>query len=271
MSTKIEIKDALDRPIVLARPAQRIVSLVPSITETLFALGAGEKLVGVTEYCTHPPEGVAVKEKVGGVKNPDLEKIARLRPDLVIANREENHKKHVMRLMAMETQVFVTYPKTVEQGIQMIGDIARVTDTEEKAREIIGPIEETYRETLKIGSRRGRRAVFCPIWKGPYMSINGDTYINDILWSSGGENIFRNKAERYPRVSMDEVVEALPQVILLPDEPYRFTGDDLPDFMAHEQIPAVRERRTHLIDGKMIAWYGPRIGDALKTLRELLS
>lgn len=271
MGFLIEITDALNRRLVLNAAAQRIVSLVPSITETLFALGAGDRIVAVTEYCTHPPDEVAEKEKAGGVKNPNLEKIVGLKPDMVIANQEENHKKHIERLEELGIPVFVTFPRTVEQGLQMVRDLARITDTEDRARELLSPIEGAHRETLEMVNRRGRSSVFCPIWKGPYMSINGDTYIHDILWTAGGANVFSGKGKRYPRVSFEEIVEAAPEVILLPDEPYRFTEDDLSDFTAHPQIPAVKEGRIHLIDGKLIAWYGPRIGPGLITLRELLS
>jgi ABC-type Fe3+-hydroxamate transport system substrate-binding protein len=271
MSRKIEINDALDRRLVLDRAPERLVSLVPSITETLFALGAGERLAAVSEYCTHPPEGVAEKEKVGGVKNPDIDKIANLSPDLVIVNREENHKEHVEKLVELGITVLVTYPRTVEEGLQMIRELARVTDTQEKAGELLPPLEESYRETLDMVRRRGSVNVFCPIWKDPYMSINGDTYIHDVLRCSGGDNVFKGKEERYPRVSMEEIEEAAPEVILLPDEPYRFTEPDLSDFMAHPRIPAVREGRIHLIDGKIIAWYGPRVGPGMVALRELLA
>ena len=270
MNEKIKIVDALDRHIVLDRPVRRVVSLVPSITETLFDLGAGDRVAAVTEYCTHPPDGVADKEKAGGVKNPDIEKIARLKPDLVIANREENHKKHIEQLNELGIPFFVTYPRTVEQGIRMIRDLARLTDTMEKAEELIPSLEGAYRQTLEMVEKRGSRKVFCPIWKDPYMSINRDTYIHDVLRSVGGENIFAGSEDRYPSVSLEEIVEADPEVILLPDEPYRFTEDDLPDFTAHPEMAAVKNDEIHLIDGKMVTWYGPRIGAALTTLRELL-
>ncbi len=270
MKKKIEISDALDRRLVIDGPAQRIVSLVPSITETLFALGAGGAVLGVTEYCTHPPAEVAAKEKVGGVKNPDIDKIVQIEPDLIIANREENHKKHIERLDALDIPLFLTYPRTVEQGIEMIMDIARMTGTEKKGGELTASLEGTYRAISREVERRGRKSVFCPIWKDPYMSINRDTFIHDVLWSAGGDNIFSAKRERYPRLSLEEVIDAAPRVILLPDEPYHFTEEDLSDIMAHPEMPAVREGRVHLIDGKMIAWYGPRIGSSLKTLYELL-
>ena len=268
---KIEIIDALNRPLTLNGAARRIVSLVPSITETCFMLGAGDSVVGVSEYCTHPPEGVAVKEKIGGVKNPDIEKIIELAPDLVLANKEENHKKHIERLDNEGIPVFMTYPKTVKQGLRMVRDIALMTDTVAQAEKTLLPIEEVYRDISRLADGEERTSVFCPIWKDPYMTISGDTYIHDVLWSAGGSNIFASKSDRYPKVRIEEVIEAAPEVILLPDEPYEFREEDLPDFLKHPEIPAVENDRIHFIDGKITAWFGPRIGEGLVVVCNLLS
>jgi ABC-type Fe3+-hydroxamate transport system substrate-binding protein len=250
-------------------PPRRIVSLIPSITETLCALGLAEALVGVTVYCVEPA-AVRAKTKIGGEKNPDLEKIRDLRPDLVVANVEENVREHVEMLRAWGIRVWVTYPRTVAEGIAMIRELGAVTGTEARAEAIVGTIAP-LQERAEAATRSERPIrVFYPIWRAPYMTINADTYVHDMLRLCGATNVFGARAERYPTVTLDEVAAAAPEVILLPDEPFRFRRAHLQDFAPWPDIPAVRHARIHLVDGKLCCWYGPRIADALRRLPALL-
>ncbi|MBI3989280.1 MAG: cobalamin-binding protein, partial [candidate division NC10 bacterium] len=212
--------DALGTSLAFEKPPQRIISLIPSVTELLFALGLDERIVGVTKFCTHPPEGVAKKEKIGGEKNPDLQKILALNPDLVIANVEENRREDVEALKMAGVPVFVTYPRTVEGGIALIRQLGALTSTWQAAEGIARPIEEIYQETLALTKGKRPTRVFCPIWRRPYMTINQDTYVHDMIRVCGGENIFEDHPERYPQVTLEEVEELRPEIILLPDEPY---------------------------------------------------
>ena len=254
----------------LATPPRRIVSLVPSITETLCALGLAEALVGITVYCVEPREVVGGKTRIGGEKNPDLEKIRRLEPDLVIANIEENLRDHVEMLRAWSIPVWVTYPRTVAEGIQLIAELGAVTGTEARAAAILSEIEPLYERVRSAAARRPTVAVFYPIWRGPYMTINRDTYIHDMLRVCGARNVFAERPERYPTVTLDEVAAERPAVILLPDEPFRFRRAHLADFTGYAEVPAVRDRRIHLVDGKPFSWHGPRIAEALRTLPRLI-
>ncbi len=267
----IEVVDAAGRRVRLPVFPSRIIPLVPSITETLFVLGLDERLVGVTRYCTEPPASVAQKPKVGGQKDPDLKTIQSLQPDLVVANMEENRREDIEALAAMGIAVYTTFPRTVAEGIGMIRDLGRVTQTEKKAAVIARSLEELYREISAEATKRRPLRVFCPIWRRPYMSINRDTYVHDVLRTCGGENIFAGKSERYPQISLEEVADLKPEVILLPDEPYRFLPRHVVDFEPfRDAIPARVTGRTHFVDGKMLSWYGPRIGDSLRTLRPLM-
>ena len=269
-------------------PPLRIVSLVPSMTETLFAFGLGERVVAVTDYCTHPPEGVATKMRVGGTKNPDVDKIIALRPDLVVVNVEENRKPDADALRAAGIELFVSFPKTVREGLAELRALARVTGSEATARPILDEFARTLDETERLVQGKPRTRVFCAIWKNPYMTVNGETYIGDFIETCGGLNVFRERQRqfplaaeygtvqpmpaekvgtrdrRYPRVSPAEVAARLPEVILLPDEPYPFGEKDLPDF---EQFHA----KVRLIDGKLLAWCGPRSAAGLRFLRGLLT
>ena len=265
-----EVVDAAWRRVRLPALPSRIISLVPSITETLFALGLGERLVGVTRFCTEPSDRVGHKPRVGGQKNPDLEKIQSLQPDLVIANMEENRRQDVEALEAMAIAVYTTYPRTVEQGIAMVRELGGVTGTEERASAIAASLEEVCRDISREVRGQRRLRVFCPVWRKPYMSVNRDTYIHDVLQACGGENVFAAESDRYPKISLAEVADLKPEIILLPDEPYPFHQRHLVDFQPFEGcIPALATGRVHFVDGKLLSWYGPRIGESLRTLRAL--
>jgi ABC-type Fe3+-hydroxamate transport system substrate-binding protein len=251
--------------------ARRIVSLIPSITEILFAIGAGERVVGCTIYCTEPAEGVATKTRVGGEKNPKLELIRDLGADLVIANVEENVREHVETLRAWGIAVHVTYPRTVAEGIRLVGELGELLEAGSRAREIETALRARHDEVRAAAAGRRPRRVFCPIWRRPYMTINRDTYVHDMLAVAGGENVFASAAKRYPEVTLEEVAAAAPEVVLLPDEPYRFRAVHRGDFAAYPDLPAVRDGRLPLVDGKLLSWYGPRIAEALRVLPPLLA
>lgn len=245
---------------------QRIVSLVPSLTEALFAFGAGERVVGRTRYCEWPPRLVRRAEVVGGTKKVDVERTLALEPDLIVAVREENSREDVRRLREAGLGVVVYEPRTVEGAVEMLRDLAGAVAAPEAGmfldtlKRTLGRLREHYPE-------RPRR-VFAPIWKRPYMSVGGDTYASDVIRVCGGENVFEGRS-RYPEVSLREVEEAHPEVVLLPDEPYEFSAADLPDF-ASLDIPAAREDRIYLVDGKLLTWYGPRMASSLGQLAALL-
>ncbi|MBI4587507.1 MAG: ABC transporter substrate-binding protein [Candidatus Rokubacteria bacterium] len=208
--------------------------------------------------------------RIGGEKDPKLDLIRSLDPDLVVANVEENLKEHVEALRGWGIPVFVTYPRTVAEGIRMVEELGAVTGVEERAGQITADLWPLYRQAERLGDARGRARVFCPIWRNPYMTINRDTYVHDVLTLCGGQNVFAERSERYPEVTLDEMAAARPDVVLLPDEPYRFRKVHVQDFAPYEDVPAVRNGRIHLVDGKLLSWYGPRIGEALQTLPSLL-
>lgn len=262
--------DASGVAVGLARPPRRIVSLVPSTTELLCALGLEDALVAVTVYCVEPRAVVRGKVRIGGEKNPDLEKIRALDPDLVVANIEENRREDIDRLRAWSIPVWVAYPRTVAEGIGFIGELGELTGAEPRARALMRELESLHDRVRSASARRPPVAVFYPIWRGPYMTINGDTYIHDMLRLCGGRNIFAGRPERYPTVTLDEVAALRPEVILLPDEPFRFRRAHVADFTSYSEVPAVRDGRIHLVDGKPFSWHGPRIAEALRTVPGLI-
>jgi len=263
--------DATGTAFSLAAPPRRIVSLIPSVTETLFALGAGAAVAGCTVYCSEPAAGVATKTRVGGEKNPKLEVIRDLGADLVIANVEENVREHVLTLRGWGIPVYVIYPHTVADGIRLVSALGALVGRPEEGREMGAILQAAFDDVRRRLAGRAAHRVFYPIWRNPWMTINRDTYAHDMLAVCGGENVFAAADSRYPEVTLDEVSQAAPDVILLPDEPYRFRQAHVGDFDACREIPAVRDRRLHLIDGKLATWYGPRIAQALRELPGLIA
>jgi len=253
-----------------SEPPRRIVSLVPSLTESLFALGLGGLVVGVTEWCVHPAEGVAKLPKLGGTKNPDVAAIAALAPDLVIANQEENRRRDVERLEAAGLRVWVTYPRTVAEGAALLAELAELGASPPARRRVVDPVLAAVAEAERARPERGV-SVFCPIWRDPWMAVGADTYAHDLLALSGGRNVFAERGDRrYPRVALDEVVAAAPEVVILPDEPYAFGPTDVAE-LRRLPMPAAEHGRIFLIDGTWVSWYGPRIAQALPALRHLLA
>jgi ABC-type Fe3+-hydroxamate transport system substrate-binding protein len=262
--------DASGVALRLTAAPRRIVSLIPSTTELLCALGLADALVGVTVYCVEPREVVRGKTRVGGEKDPDLGVICALAPDLVVANIEENRREDVDALRAAGLTVWVTYPRTVAEGLAMIRDLGEVAGATEAARALLATLEPLYADARARAARRAPVSVFYPIWRRPWMTVGGDTYVHDLLATCGGASLFGDR-ERYPTVTLDEVAARAPQVILLPDEPFRFRRAHLRDFDPYPAIPAVRAGRVHLVDGKPFSWHGPRLAEALWMLPDLLA
>ncbi len=284
----------------LTEPPRRVVSLVPSVTESLFDLGCGERVVGVTEYCIHPAAGVAGLPKIGGTKNPDLGAIRALQPDLIIANQEENRKEDVDALRAGGCNVWVTFPCTVAQTFEHLWDIVRLFDVPQMSQSI-DAMERVYEWAARAAEDNPGVGVFVPIWREPkgtdsprwWMTFNRGAYAHDLLRVCGGANIFAERVRRYPlsadlgeappvepspehdtrypRVTPAEVAARSPQVILLPSEPYPFTEADRAAFDSFPDLPAVQHNRIYPVDGTLLTWPGTRVGRALAEVPAFLS
>lgn len=263
------MRDAIGQELTPSEPS-RIVSLVPSLTETLFAYGAGNAVVGVTRYCVEPEAAVAPLLRIGGTKNPNIAAILTLAPDLVIASMEENRREDVEALVGAGLRVYVTLPQTVRAAVTLLADLARLIQAESRAAPLLAAIDEALAgaQTLCLG--REPVAYFCPIWRRPYMTSGPGTYPYDILRVCGGRSVCGSGPARYFEVALADVAAAQPQVILLPDEPYPFAPRHVADFAGYVTVPAVRDGAIHCFDGKMLTWYGPRLPEALRALSRLL-
>jgi ABC-type Fe3+-hydroxamate transport system substrate-binding protein len=221
--------------------------------------------VGRTRYCTQPPRAVGRVPKVGGTKKIDVSRVLELEPDLIVAVKEENGREDVEALAEAGVPIFLGAPETVDGAMQMLRELAARVETP-LAESMLTPIERVV-ERLKAWRGEPRR-VFVPIWKSPYMGVGSDTYVHDVLKVSGGENVC-GSATRYPTVTLREIEALRPEVVLLPDEPYPFSAEDLPEFYALD-ISAAKEDRIHLVDGKLLTWYGPRMASSLSQISALL-
>ncbi|MFD7445008.1 helical backbone metal receptor [Streptomyces sp. NPDC059909] len=232
---------------------KRVVSLVPSLTEAV-AVSAPGLLAGVTDWCSHPADLDAVR--VGGTKNPDLPAITALAPDLVIANEEENRAPDIAALRAAGLDVLVTEVRTLPQAFIELERVLRACGVGRPRW-----IDEAQAAWAAVEPGEVRRAVV-PVWRRPWMVLGRDTFAGDLLARLGVENVYAGHPDRYPRIPLDELNAAGADLVVLPDEPYRFTADDGPE--AFPGLPAA------LVDGRMLTWYGPSLATAPAALRAAL-
>ena len=241
----MELRDDLGTPVAVTRPAGRVVSLVPSLTEAVAATRP-EALVGATDWCTHPADLDVTR--VRGTKNPDVRRIVDLQPDLVIANQEENRELDVRRLREAGVPVWVTAIETVPQAIT---SMTRLFD------EALGWGTPPWLSEAAVAWDRPLAAahtrVAVPIWRDPWMVVGRDTFTGDLLRRLGYANVYAGHADRYPKVDVEEI-DGEADLVLLPDEPYVFTADDGPEAFT---------RPTALVSGRLITWYGPSLLEAL--------
>ena len=250
----MKVHDVLGRTFDFTAPPQRVISLVPSVTETLFELGAGDAVVGITDFCIFPPN-LAIP-RLGGTKNPRVDEIRALAPDLVHMNLEENLRRHGDAIEQF-APVFVSEPKSVDDVESLIAQLGVIHDRRERASELVGTLRK---ERASLPKRAFTFA--CPIWKNPWMWCGGDTYVSRLVESAGGTNVLAERT-RYPQLALEEVLAPRPDIVFLPDEPYLFTSED---------ANAIRSARViGPFPGHLFTWHGSRTIEGLKFLREALA
>lgn len=228
----------------------RVVSLVPSLTEAV-AVSVPGALVGATDWCGHPV-GLDVA-RIGGTKNPDVAAVVALRPDLVVANEEENREPDLDALRAAGVAVLVTEVRRLSDAWGELDRLLRACGVSSRPRWL----DEAEAAWLAVvpGERRLRAVV--PVWRRPWMVLGRDTFAGDLLARLGVENVYAGHAERYPRIPLDELRAVGADLVVLPDEPYRFTAEDGPEAF---DVPAA------LVSGRHLTWYGPSLGEAVRVL-----
>jgi len=242
--------DQLNRKIELIKEPQRIISVVPSQTELLFELQLEERITGITKFCIHPEHWFRNKTRIGGTKTLNLEKIRSLKPDLILANKEENVQEQI-EILASEFPVWVSDVNNLQQALEMIECIGQITGTSLKAKEISDNISNAFTKALYESERLPKTCYL--IWKDPYMTVGGDTFIHDMLVKAGFNNLF-STSTRYPTVTIEELKMMNCEVLLLSSEPYPFKQKHIDELQKH--LPSTI---IILVDGEMFSWYGSRL------------
>jgi ABC-type Fe3+-hydroxamate transport system substrate-binding protein len=264
------VVDALGRRLELKNPPQRIVSLVPSLTEWLFDIGLGARVVAATDYCIEPAAALAGVPRVRGTKNPDRAKIMGLQPDLVIADQEENRERDVLALTAAGIPVYVTAIRSVTDVPVQYERLAGVLGAADMASPGLAALRAALAEARQRALQRYVPALAF-IWREPWMAVGAETYAGDLLEQCGAENLGRRLPGRYPRASLEAFMRLQPEIILLPNEPYAFSERDLGAFAPYRDAPAVRDGQIFLCDGMLLTWPGLRAIRALQVFAELIA
>jgi ABC-type Fe3+-hydroxamate transport system substrate-binding protein len=254
--------DQMNRSIPLDGTPKRIVSLVPSQTELLYWLGLDEEVVGITKFCVYPGHWYRSKTRVGGTKMVKADIVASLRPDLIIANKEENVKEQVEQLEKI-APVWISDISTIDDACRMIISIGQLTGKEEKAGMLVGAIKNNFAELRSVRQQQTLRTAYL-IWKDPYMTIGGDTFIHDMLEHCGFINVFAD-AVRYPSVTVEEIKKRNPALMLLSTEPYPFKQKHIAELS--KELPRTK---ILLADGEIFSWYGSRMLEVLPYMKGLL-
>ena len=251
--------DQMNKAVHVQQAPKRIISLVPSQTELLFDLGLDEQIVGVTKFCIHPADKVKHTAKIGGTKQLNIKSIHDLQPDLVIANKEENEQTQVEELMK-HYPIWISDINNLPAALDMITKVGEITGRQQRADEIVKDISQQF-QLLKPA--RAKLRVLYLIWRKPYMAAGSGTFIDSMLQLCGFENVIG--AQRYPELSVDELIAAKPDVLLLSSEPYPFGQKHNDEFKL--MLPDVK---IELVDGELFSWYGSRLLQSLVYFNRLI-
>lgn len=233
----------------------RIVSLCPSLTELVFDLGRGADLVGRTKFCVHPADGVAGVERVGGTKNPKVERIIELQPDLVLMNEEENRREDAEALRAAGVVCHTSMPRTPEETAEMVRSIGAALEREREADRIAAAIEAGAARVREAAKGRPPVRYAYLIWRRPWMTVSDDTFIASLLALPGGVNVFGDAPERYPEITAAALAAAAPDRVFLSSEPFPFKEAHADELAEASGLPRSVFR---FVDGELLSWHGSR-------------
>lgn len=259
----LQITDPLGTLFELESAPKRIISLVPSLTETLYDLGLEEKIVGITKFCVHPVHFKSTKKIIGGTKKVHFEKIKLLKPDFIVANKEENTKEMVLELRKI-CPVWVTQIVTIQDALQIISDFGKLFNCRTEAQKWIDKIAFGHADFLQFQETLPTRKAAYFIWKNPHMVAGSDTFIDTLLQLNKFDNCYKNHA-RYPAIDLGEMrKEYDPELILLSSEPYPFKDED-----AFEIGRNTHHAKTIFVDGELFSWYGTRLHRSFGYFKQL--
>ena len=246
----------------------RIVSLCPSLTELVYDLKRGDELVGITEYCIHPAERVKTVEKVGGTKNPNVERIAALAPDIVLFNEEENRREDEAALSEAGVHCLTTFPRDCEGTAEMVEIIGASLERSEEAARIAADIRARTKRVVAAAKDRAPVTWAYLIWRKPWMSVNADTFTHALLCQAGGLNVFADTEARFPTVTTEELASHDPDRIFLCTEPFPFEEKHITELAEATGLP---RERFQVADGEYLSWHGSRTPDGIDYAERLIA
>jgi len=262
--------DALGNVVNLEKPPQRIVSLAPSLTEILYYLGLGDRVVGVTQFSYYPPEA-AKKPKVGSYINLNVERIISLNPDLAIGTVDGNRAYEVRLLEQIGIPVYIVNPRNVREVISAIAAVGKICGTGTKAKELSSRLRERVDHVFQRTTSLRRPLVFLQINVKPIMTVNRDTFHHDVIRLAGGLNICRDEPITYPRISLEEIIRKKPEVIIISSMERGGSFEEArKEWWKWSSIPAVKQGRVHLIDSDLLDRPSPRIVNGLENMFRLI-
>ncbi len=264
----ISLTDARGAAISLTLPPRRIISLVPSTTESVHALGAGDRLVGVTRYCVLPPEAREKTSVVGGTKSPRLDVIRSLKPDLILGNKEENREQDVTELDTV-APVYVAFPRDLTTALEELRILGVLLQCDDAARKLIDNLALARTNLTQESRTRAPFRFLYLIWQKPYMAAGTATFIDALIREAGGRNVIAPEAGRYPQLTVAEIEELRPDVVLFSSEPFPFEAKHTTEFLRATGDPSSLKGRTLLVDGQLLSWHGARLRDGIPYLADL--
>jgi len=269
-SWSMTFKDALGREVTLSDAPERIIPLAPSLTEILYYLGLGDNVAGVTEYSYYPPEAKE-KPSVGSYIDPNIEEIITLSPDLVIGTKDGNLPNSVYLLEQAHIPVYVINPRNVRDSLSTIDEIGELCGVPEKAHQLVENLNKRLEAVQNAVASRERPLVFLQINKAPVMTVNKNTFLNDLIILAGGTNMTADEPITYPRISIEEVIRKKPDIIIISTMDMEELGEKARDeWMKWKSIPAVKNNRVYLIDSDIINRPSQRIIDGLEAMARLI-
>lgn len=265
---QIEILDDLNRTVSLPSSAQRIVSLAPSITETLFAIAAGNQVVGVTDYCNYPKEATA-QARVGGIINPSIETIVSLQPDLIILSMEGNVREDFEKLLSFGIPVFVTNPRTLHGIYKSIEDLGILTDRTEEAAQLVHSMQARQKSVIRAVPKTKKRTLLI-VSLQPLIVVGGGTFLSELLSIAGAMNLAGSASSTYPMYSRETVIAEDPEVLIVMSDVLADETMLLAQFPEWEMLAAVRNNQIHRVNSDIVSRPGPRAVDGLERLFHFL-
>src|SRR6185436_2709519 len=228
----------------------------------------GDELVGRTKFCIHPADRVGAVEKVGGTKNPKIDRIIELAPDIVLLNEEENRREDAEALERAGVRCHVSFPHTALETAEMVRSIAAAIDARDQGERIARDIEQRHERVIRAAAGRTPVRFAYLIWREPWMAVNADTFVSALLADAGGRNVFASEPDRYPTITPEQLGASAPDIVLLSTEPFPFKASHADELARLSGVPRERFR---VVDGEMLSWHGSRTPDGIDYAEQVIA